>query len=147
RSNSCWPSNRFPGPRRLALAAPRPGQAAPPRYSNASRLSPVPFSHDTTMTSLKFSFRALALPLRTFSLVCAASLAMSLGGAAQAASSTSTQGTSMSTSPRVSLHTSQGDILIELDAEKAPKSVENFLTYVKEGFYDGTIFHRVIPNF
>ncbi|TEA79633.1 peptidyl-prolyl cis-trans isomerase [Allopusillimonas ginsengisoli] len=99
------------------------------------------------MTSLNFSFRALALPLRTFSLVCAASLAMSLGGAAQAASSTSNQGTSMSTSPRVSLHTSQGDILIELDAEKAPKSVENFLTYVKEGFYDGTIFHRVIHNF
>ena len=53
----------------------------------------------------------------------------------------------MSTTPRVKLQTSQGDILIELDAEKAPKTVENFLTYVKEGFYDGTIFHRVINNF
>lgn len=53
----------------------------------------------------------------------------------------------MSSSPRVSLQTSQGDILIELDAEKAPKTVENFLRYVKEGFYDGTVFHRVINNF
>jgi peptidyl-prolyl cis-trans isomerase B (cyclophilin B) len=53
----------------------------------------------------------------------------------------------MSTSPRVNLQTSQGDILIELYADKAPKTVENFLTYVKEGFYDGTVFHRVINNF
>ncbi|WP_353235839.1 peptidylprolyl isomerase [Diaphorobacter ruginosibacter] len=41
----------------------------------------------------------------------------------------------------------QGTITIELDAEKAPKSTENFLNYVKSGFYDGTIFHRVIKNF
>ncbi|MBB5213682.1 peptidylprolyl isomerase [Parapusillimonas granuli] len=53
----------------------------------------------------------------------------------------------MSTTPRVNLQTNQGAILIELDAEKAPKTVENFLTYVREGFYDGTIFHRVINNF
>lgn len=53
----------------------------------------------------------------------------------------------MTTTPRVKLQTNQGDMLIELDAEKAPKTVENFLTYVKEGFYDGTIFHRVINNF
>ncbi len=99
------------------------------------------------MNPLNFSFRALAQPVRAFSLVCAASLALSLGSAAQAASSTSNQGKSMSTSPRVSLQTNQGDILIELDAEKAPKTVENFLRYVKEGFYDGTIFHRVINNF
>nr|WP_291227848.1 peptidylprolyl isomerase [Dokdonella sp.] len=43
--------------------------------------------------------------------------------------------------------TSQGDITIELFPDKAPKSVENFLTYVKSGFYSGTIFHRVIPGF
>jgi peptidyl-prolyl cis-trans isomerase A (cyclophilin A) len=49
--------------------------------------------------------------------------------------------------PRVLLHTSQGDIMIELSADKAPKTVDNFLQYVKEGFYDGTIFHRVIPRF
>lgn len=53
----------------------------------------------------------------------------------------------MTTSPRVKLQTSQGDMIIQLDADKAPKTVENFLTYVKEGFYDGTIFHRVINNF
>ncbi len=53
----------------------------------------------------------------------------------------------MSTTPNVKLHTNYGDLIIELDAEKSPKTVENFLTYVKEGFYDGTIFHRVINNF
>ena len=40
-----------------------------------------------------------------------------------------------------------GDIVIELDEEKAPVTTENFLNYVRDGFYDGTIFHRVIPNF
>ena len=49
--------------------------------------------------------------------------------------------------PRVRLVTTLGDIIIELDREKAPKSVENFLVYVNEGFYDGTIFHRVIDGF
>jgi peptidyl-prolyl cis-trans isomerase B (cyclophilin B) len=64
-----------------------------------------------------------------------------------AASSTPTPGKSMSTTPQVKLQTNPGDMLIQLDAEKAPKTVENFLTYVREGFYDGTIFHRVINNF
>ena len=49
--------------------------------------------------------------------------------------------------PRVRITTNMGDIVLELDREKAPKTVENFLTYVKEGFYDGTIFHRVIDGF
>jgi peptidyl-prolyl cis-trans isomerase A (cyclophilin A)/peptidyl-prolyl cis-trans isomerase B (cyclophilin B) len=49
--------------------------------------------------------------------------------------------------PKVLLHTSMGDITLELYPDKAPKSVENFLAYVKEGFYDGTVFHRVINNF
>lgn len=49
--------------------------------------------------------------------------------------------------PEVLLETSSGDILLELYPDKAPKTVENFLKYVDEGFYDGTIFHRVIPNF
>jgi peptidyl-prolyl cis-trans isomerase A (cyclophilin A) len=48
---------------------------------------------------------------------------------------------------KVKLATSVGDVVIELDAAKAPKSVENFLTYVKAGHYDGTIFHRVIAEF
>jgi peptidyl-prolyl cis-trans isomerase A (cyclophilin A) len=47
----------------------------------------------------------------------------------------------------VTMKTSLGDVQIELDAERAPITVENFLTYVDDGFYDGTVFHRVIPNF
>mgnify|MGYP002084006082 CR=1 FL=1 len=49
--------------------------------------------------------------------------------------------------PRVALETSKGKIVIELDAEKAPKTVENFLSYVRSGHYDGTVFHRVIDGF
>ena len=47
----------------------------------------------------------------------------------------------------VVLHTNFGDIKLELDAEKAPKTVTNFLEYVKNGHFDGTIFHRVIDGF
>lgn len=47
----------------------------------------------------------------------------------------------------IKLHTSHGVITIKLDAEKAPKTVENFLAYVEAGHYNNTIFHRVIPNF
>ena len=50
-------------------------------------------------------------------------------------------------SPRVRLDTSQGGITLELDAEAAPKTVENFLSYVRDGFFDDTIFHRVIKGF
>jgi cyclophilin family peptidyl-prolyl cis-trans isomerase len=50
-------------------------------------------------------------------------------------------------SPKVRLKTDQGDIVLELNAEKAPISVENFLGYVKKKHYDGTIFHRVMENF
>jgi cyclophilin family peptidyl-prolyl cis-trans isomerase len=49
--------------------------------------------------------------------------------------------------PRVALETSKGRIVIELYADKAPKSVKNFLDYVKAGHFNGTIFHRVIPGF
>jgi peptidyl-prolyl cis-trans isomerase A (cyclophilin A) len=48
---------------------------------------------------------------------------------------------------KVRLATSLGDIVVELDPEKAPKTVDNFLQYVNAGHYDGTIFHRVIENF
>lgn len=48
---------------------------------------------------------------------------------------------------KVRLATSAGDIVVELDAEKAPKSVANFVAYVKAGHYEGTVFHRVIDNF
>ncbi len=54
--------------------------------------------------------------------------------------------------PRIALEVAQGDqqwgtIVLELDAEQAPKTVENFLRYVDDQFLDGTIFHRVIPDF
>ena len=63
--------------------------------------------------------------------IAAATLALALPAAAQ----------------KVRLATSMGDIVIELDAEKAPKSVDNFLRYVRAGHYDGVIFHRVIETF
>ena len=50
-------------------------------------------------------------------------------------------------SPRVLLSTNLGEIVLELDRERAPASVENFLQYAREGFYNGTIFHRVIDSF
>jgi len=49
--------------------------------------------------------------------------------------------------PTVKLETTAGDIVIELDRQAAPVTVDNFLAYVDSGFYNGTIFHRVIPNF
>lgn len=49
--------------------------------------------------------------------------------------------------PSVALETSQGRIVLQLDAAKAPETVANFLEYVRSGFYKGTIFHRVIPGF
>lgn len=49
--------------------------------------------------------------------------------------------------PKVLMKTSKGDIIIELFPQKAPITVQNFLNYVDEGFYDGTIFHRVIKGF
>lgn len=49
--------------------------------------------------------------------------------------------------PTVRLQTNHGAITIELDEQKAPKTVANFLTYAREGFYDDTLFHRVINNF
>ncbi|WIM06679.1 MAG: peptidylprolyl isomerase [Candidatus Nitricoxidivorans perseverans] len=54
---------------------------------------------------------------------------------------------SASANPALEMKTSQGAIVIELYADKAPKTVENFLQYAKDGFYDGTIFHRVIDGF
>ncbi|MCA3218632.1 MAG: peptidyl-prolyl cis-trans isomerase [Burkholderiales bacterium] len=50
-------------------------------------------------------------------------------------------------SPRVQLVTSEGAITLELDPAKAPRTVANFLEYVRAGFYSGTVFHRVIDNF
>lgn len=56
-------------------------------------------------------------------------------------------GLAAAANPQVQLNTNQGDILVELYPEKAPKTVANFLQYVRDKHYDGTVFHRVIPGF
>jgi peptidyl-prolyl cis-trans isomerase A (cyclophilin A) len=68
--------------------------------------------------------------------LAAAALALGFAGSAFAADN-----------PQVALKTTMGDIVVELDAEHAPKSTANFLQYVKSGFYKGTVFHRVIDGF
>ncbi len=55
--------------------------------------------------------------------------------------------TTHAANPQVEMKTSQGTLIIELYQDKAPKSVENFLQYAKDGFFNGTLFHRVIPGF
>jgi cyclophilin family peptidyl-prolyl cis-trans isomerase len=56
-------------------------------------------------------------------------------------------GSAYAQNPRVELKTTRGSIVVELYQDKAPRSVANFLQYVKEGFYNGTVFHRVIDGF
>ncbi|SHE65903.1 peptidyl-prolyl cis-trans isomerase A (cyclophilin A) [Lampropedia hyalina DSM 16112] len=70
-------------------------------------------------------------------------LAVTLGGMCLPA----VQAQSRAAAPQVKLHTSQGDIVLELNPEKAPQTVANFLQYVDDKHYDGTVFHRVIGNF
>jgi cyclophilin family peptidyl-prolyl cis-trans isomerase len=95
-------------------------------------------------------------PARRFAAVAAvaAALLLAVPGAAFPQSATADTATTAERSdpmttdnPRVLLHTSKGDVTVELFAAEAPKTVENFLAYVRSGHFDGTIFHRVIPNF
>ncbi len=79
--------------------------------------------------------------------VMTAAIVMVTPTGAQTASQPNIGNSSMSTSPRVKLTTSAGDIVIELDGVNAPKTTENFLAYTRDGFYDNTIFHRVIDGF
>lgn len=72
---------------------------------------------------------------------------MCAGALACLSPSSMAQGSQANHAPRVRLNTSMGDILLELDPDKAPKTVENFLQYVQDKHYDGTVFHRVISNF
>lgn len=99
------------------------------------------------MFATAFQWNAQARRLRTLGIAACLAMSAMVSAPAAADSSTPSQGTSMSTSPRVKLQTNQGDILIELNADKAPDTVANFLNYVNSGFYDGTVFHRVINNF
>jgi len=75
----------------------------------------------------------------------AASSAINPGDAA-AASTGDGQIATTQAGPRVDLHTNLGDIVIELYPDKAPKTVANFLAYARDGFYNGTVFHRVIDD-
>ncbi|WP_211451080.1 peptidylprolyl isomerase [Collimonas antrihumi] len=88
-------------------------------------------------TPLRLTFR---LPRRTFTMALASTLAAAclIGNPSFA---------SAADKPHVLLKTNMGDIVIELNPEKAPKTVKNFLSYVNSGHYNGTIFHRVINNF
>ena len=85
--------------------------------------------------------------LRRLGVALFASALFAAAGSATATNSTTEGNSNMTTEPRVKLQTNHGDIVIQLNAEKAPKTTANFLEYVREGFYDGTIFHRVINNF
>ncbi len=83
------------------------------------------------MTEMKFSIQILSV------------VTLVLVGTTFTASSAQKK----SDNPVVIIQTSMGDITVELFKDKAPKSVENFLSYVQSGFYEGTIFHRVIKGF
>lgn len=74
---------------------------------------------------------------------CTLFAGLTLGSAVVAAA----PATALDPTPHVALKTSMGEIVLELDQEKAPKSVANFLQYVKSGYYKGTVFHRVIDGF
>ncbi len=85
------------------------------------------------------------------SLFACALLALSLPAIAQdakpAAKPAATAADATAPHPKVTIRTSQGDVTLELFPDKAPKSVANFLQYVRDGFYDGTVFHRVVPGY
>lgn len=76
--------------------------------------------------------------MKSLKAACAALLFASLGAHGA---------TAIAADPRVELNTTQGRIVLELDPAKAPKTVDNFLAYVKKSHYNGTVFHRVIGNF
>jgi peptidyl-prolyl cis-trans isomerase B (cyclophilin B) len=71
---------------------------------------------------------------------CAVLLLLSAGSAWS-------QDDAIADNPQVTIHTNRGDIRLQLYADKAPATVENFLQYARDGFYEGTIFHRVISHF
>ena len=73
--------------------------------------------------------------------------ALLFGGALTAGFANAQEEEIISTDPRVNVVTSAGSFVIELDVDRAPLTVENFLAYAGEGHYDGTVFHRVIQGF
>jgi peptidyl-prolyl cis-trans isomerase A (cyclophilin A) len=81
------------------------------------------------------------------SLLAALLLILPLTLTAQTAKPAPPAATAATPPPQVLLRTSQGEITLELYPDKAPKSVANFLQYVRDGFYDGTLLHRAIPGY
>jgi len=96
----------------------------------------------------KFATSTSPMAHRRRVLAVVAALGLSAPLWAAGPSTQASQGKKNMSAPQVELHIKDyGVVTLELDAVKAPKSTENFLSYVKSGFYDGTIFHRVINNF
>lgn len=93
------------------------------------------------------TFRHLTRLFAIATLLPMAAIAQEAAAPAAAPAATEAKVESAVPAPRVAVTTNMGRMVIELDPAKAPKSVENFLQYVDSGFYDGTVFHRVIANF
>ncbi len=74
-------------------------------------------------------------------------LALGFGLAAVGGAATDGAADTATANPQIVMETTKGTIVLELDPAKAPKTVENFLSYVESGHFDGTIFHRIIPKF
>ncbi len=106
-----------------------------------SDLSPLTRPFTRPFTGLSERNFSLRIGLRAASLVVACGLGLLAVLPAQA------QSPATEAAPRVKLATTAGEIVIELYPDKAPRTVENFLQYVRDKHYDGTIFHRVIDNF
>ncbi len=85
-------------------------------------------------------------PLLLGSVALASALGLS-SAHAQAPTAAPASGTTPAAAPRVTLNTNLGAIVLELDPVRAPLTVQNFLQYVRDGHYHGTVFHRVIPGF
>ncbi len=110
------------------------------RGSHLNPSNPIPFP-------LPASLRRVLRQLFAF-LACLGLLGGTGTVLAQDAASAAMAGAAAaSNGPRVRLSTTMGDIVVQLDRERAPKSVDNFLQYVKSGHYNGTVFHRVISGF
>jgi cyclophilin family peptidyl-prolyl cis-trans isomerase len=89
----------------------------------------------------------ISTPLRALILLTVLTLVPAMVVPATAQEGTAKKEAPASTNPRVTLETTLGTIVLELFPDKAPKTVENFLGYAESGFYEGTLFHRVIPGF
>ena len=96
---------------------------------------------------MSLSFRRLTRLFALAAMLPLAAVAQEAAAPAAEPAATEAATETAAPAPRVAMTTNMGRIVIELDPAKAPKSVANFLQYADSGFYDGTVFHRVIANF